>query len=57
MTRQIVNPELTRNTAKLTISIEIKTNCWICGQEIKEGELFVGTLKKDAHNFYHANCW
>jgi len=51
MTRQVVNHELTKNTTKPIIKLEIKSNCWICGQEIKEGELFVGTLKKDAHDF------
>lgn len=55
MTRQMVNSE--RNAIAPVIRIEIKTNCWICEQEIKEGDLFVGTLKKDAHNFYHAKCW
>ena len=39
MTRQIINPELTRNTREPAIRIEKKLNCWICGQEIKEGEL------------------
>ena len=57
MTRQIINPELTRNTREPAIRIEKKLNCWICGQEIKEGELFVGTLKKETRNLYHASCW
>ena len=56
MTRQIINPELTRNTREPAIRIEKKLNCWICGQEIKEGELFVGTLKKETRNLYHASC-
>ena len=57
MTRQAINPELTRSTAKPTIRIEIEPNCWFCGKEIKEGELFVGTLKKSTRHFYHADCW
>jgi len=56
MTRQTINPELLRNRAELTIKIEIEPNCWIRGKEIKEGELFVGTLKKSTRHFYHANC-
>jgi len=56
MTRQAINSELPRNRVEPTIRIEIEPNCWICGKEIKEGELFIGTLKKTTRHFYHANC-
>lgn len=53
---KLANHEI-KSSAKPTIRIEVEPSCWICGQEIKEGELFVSTLKKNAHNFYHASCW
>lgn len=52
---EIIEP--TNNKIKSAIRIEIEPSCLVCGQEIKERDLFIGYLENKLLNFYHSNCW